>query len=298
MRPVAWPRDVELLCSRWAPLRYPILIRGERGTGKTHLARHIHQLSGRAGEFVTASLAEMTSGLELDRMLGHTRGSFTSAVGDHRGVLLRADRGTAFLDELGKASLQAQGALLGFLDHGRITPIGSERDLILNLKLVAATNADLETMVRLGTFLHDLLDRFGYYVIVMKPLRDRRSEILPLAQDLLATEWQRNGRPGVPGLNHEVQRCLLEAPWPGNVRELVKLVEYLAGNAGVEITLGDLPPAFLATLGLQPNDVLEPFSIRARRMLEECGGNKSEAARRLGKSRGHLHRILTAASDY
>jgi psp operon transcriptional activator len=294
MRPLAYPPDLQSICARWAPLRYPILVRGERGTGKTRLARHLHQLSGRSGPFVVLSLAEVSSELVRDELAGHVRGSFTTAVCDHKGVLQRADQGTAFLDELGRAPLDAQDKLLGFLDHGRITPIGAERELSLNVKLLAATNADLEAMVTQGTFQADLLDRFGYYVITLKPLRDRRDQILPLASALLQRECDLNRR-HCPVVTREVETLLLQAPWPGNVREVVKLMEFLAGNAGDEITAADLPAAFLATLGLEPWRELEPLAVRASRMVEACGGNKSEAARRLGKSRGHLHRILASA---
>lgn len=292
--------DVDLLKGpwvRWAALRYPVLIRGERGTGKSMLAERLHRASGRSGALVSRSLAAIPKGLEVAELLGHCKGAFTTAVADRDGVLTQSNRGTAFLDELGRATVEAQATLLGFLDRGRLTPVGGARELVLDVRLIAATNADLEAMVTAGNFLADLLDRFGYYVIVTKPLRERRGEILPLARQFLETESAAVGRPTSPILSAPVQRLLLKAPWPGNVRDLVKLCEYLVGNAGDNAGVEDLPPGFLATVGVTAEPTAEPLASRARRVLAECGGNKTEAARRLGKSRGHFYRILKVGSE-
>lgn len=279
---------------RWARLRFPVLLRGERGTGKSRLAEEIHRASGRTGRFVARSLEAIPRGLEIAELLGHRRGAFTGAVADRAGAIAQADRGTVFLDELGRASLEAQGALLGFLDHGHLAPVGATREVACDARVVAATNANLETMVAQGSFLADLLDRFGYYVIVIRPLRDRREEILPLTRSLLERESRACGR-DTPELTGEVKELLRKAPWPGNIRELVKLCQYVVGNAGLEAEIEHLPPTFLLSIGKQPPDPIEPLALRARRMLETCGGNKTEAARRLGKSRGHFYRLLHAA---
>jgi two-component system response regulator HydG len=259
------------------------------------LAERLHRASGRPGPFVIRSLEAIPKGLEVAELLGHCKGAFTTAVGDRDGILTQSNRGTAFLDELGRATLEAQGALLGFLDRGRLTPVGGTRELVLDVRLIAATNARLEEMVAAGGFLADLLDRFGYYVIVTKPLRERRGEILPLAHSYLSKESEAIGRRTAPALSPAVQRLMLKAPWPGNVRDLVKLCEYLVGNAGDEAVVDDLPAGFLATVGVEAKETSEPLAERARRVIAECGGNKSEAARRLGKSRQHLHRILKEA---
>ena len=287
-RPVQW--------ARWAPLRYPILICGERGTGKTELAARIHKASGRLGPFVTGSLAQIPKGMEVAELLGHCRGAFTSAVVDRKGLFERAHSGTAFLDELGRASPETQNALLGFLDHGRLTRVGGVCELILDARLIAATNANLDAMVAEGTFLADLLDRFGYYVLKLTPIRDRREEILPLARMILERESRVLRRERPPILSTEVERLMLGAPWPGNLRDLVKLCEYLAGTAGDEVGVASLPPRFLSTLGIEPDAPEEPLAVRARRMLDVCGGNKTEAARRLRTSRQHLHRVLRGES--
>ena len=293
---VAGAEDLTAPWAHWASLQYPILVCGERGTGKTELAARLHKASGRSGPFVTGSLAQVPKGMEVPELLGHSRGAFTSAVADRKGLFERAHGGTAFLDELGRASPEAQSALLGFLDHGRLTRVGGVRELILDVRLIAATNADLEAMVTEGTFLADLLDRFGYYVITLKPIRERREQILPLARSLLERESRAVGRDSSPLLSAEVQRLMVRAPWPGNLRDLVKLCEYLAGTAGDEVGVASLPPRFLATLGIETDAPEEPLAVRARRMLDVCGGNKTEAARRLRTSRQHLHRVLKGES--
>jgi DNA-binding NtrC family response regulator len=289
---VTGERAVPAEGARWASLPYPILICGERGTGKTELAARLHKASGRQGPFVTGSLAQVPKGMEVPELLGHSRGAFTSAVADRKGLFERAHSGTAFLDELGRASPEAQNALLGFLDHRRLTRVGGVCELILDVRLIAATNSDLEGMVAEGTFLADLLDRFGYYVIRLKPIRERREEILPLVRSVLERESAALGRERPPLLSAKVQRLMVRAPWPGNLRDLVKLCEYLAGTAGEEVDVASLPPRFLATLGIESDAPEEPLAVRARRVLEACGGNKTEAARRLRTSRQHLHRVL------
>ncbi|HEV8597861.1 MAG TPA: sigma 54-interacting transcriptional regulator [Gemmatimonadales bacterium] len=294
------PASAELAArwTRWAALPYPILIRGERGTGKTALAAWIHSRSARStGPFVNGSLAQTAKGLETGDLLGHRKGAFTNAIENRAGIFERAHGGTAFLDELGRATPEALNALLGFLDHRRVMPLGASRELVLDVRLVAATNANLEALVGEGLFPADLLDRFGYYTIEIKPLRERRAEILSLARELLDRESRAIGRDQTPILSAPVQRLLLKAPWPGNIRELVKLAEYAAGNSGESVQPDDLPAAFLASLGVAEVRPEEPLSLRAFRMVEECGGNKTLAARRLGKSRTHLHRLLKSVAS-
>jgi DNA-binding NtrC family response regulator len=284
MLPIKW--------ARWAALPYPILIRGERGTGKSRLAGQLHRASGRRGPFIARSLAEVPPGLAISEVIGHRRGVFTSAVTDHDGILTRAKGGTAFLDELGSAGLEAQGALLSFLDHGRVRPIGGVKDVASDARLIAATNSDLEHMVASGQFLPDLIDRFGFYVIWTRPLRDRRDDILPLVKRLLLVSCELIGRSGVPTLSREVVEALVKAPWPGNVRDVVKVSEYLAGNAGDEATLADLPPNFLPDRETSPPVDGESRAAQARRILSESNGVKSVAARRMGFSRAQFYRIL------
>ena len=293
------PADAELAVrwAHWATLPYPILIRGERGTGKSALASWIHSRSRRSGPIASSSLDQVPKGLEVSELLGHCKGAFTTAIAYHAGVFERGHQGTAFLDELGRASPEAQQALLGFLDHKRVMPIGGSRELILDVRLIFATNADLEALVAENSFLVDLLDRFGYYTIVIKPLRERRAEIMPLFRQLLERESRTIGRLHAPSLSTPVQGFLLKAPWPGNIRELVKLAEYAVGNALEEVLLEDLPAAFLATLDETAARPDESLPLRALRMVEECGGNKTKAARRLGKSRTHLHRLLKSAAS-
>jgi len=292
--PSAPAAGLPALWRRWARLRYPILLRGERGTGKTALAARLHADSGRSGPFVNGSLARMSNGLEVAELMGHCRGAFTTALASREGIFAQAHLGTAFLDEIGRASLEAQGAMLDFLDHRKVKPIGGIREIPLDVRLIAATNADLESFVREGRFLRDLLDRFGFYVIRLAPLRERREEILPLFDRFLEQESRRLARPDTPRVSQRVRRLLLRAPWPGNVRDLVKLAEYIAGNVEGVADLADLPAALLDAAGQVSRAPGEPLAFRAQRLVEDCGGNKSEAARRLGTSRAQLHRLLRA----
>lgn len=289
--------EVVVRCTRWARLPYPILIRGERGTGKTRLAARMHFLSERRGILVDGSFAHMAEGRAVADLLGHRKGSYTGAYCDRAGLIERADRGTLFLDELGRASLEAQTTMLGFLDHRQITRLGASEEKRLDVRLIAATNAELEGMVSTGAFLADLLDRLGDYRITLAPLRERRGQILPLAHEFLKREAVLIGRAAPPLLAPGLRRALLKAPWPGNIRELVKVCEYLVGNASDEADVQDLPPRFLATLGLTASLSSEPLGVRAQRAIQECGGNKAEAARVVGISRAHLYRVLRAAGS-
>lgn len=278
----------------WAATRHAILLRGERGTGKTVLAEWIHCASGRTGRFVSLSLAQLSDGLEGDDLRGHVRGAFTGAEGSHKGAFEQAHGGTLLLDELGRSSLRTQGVLLRQLEVGRVLPQGGERDIPVDVRVIAATNSDLEAMVAAGSFLADLVDRFGYYEIRMPPLRERRGDILPMLKLFLERECADAGRPA-PRISAEVARVFLKAPWPDNVRGLVKMAEYLAISDSAEIGIADLPAVFLERIGLRSDSRHESLHDRALRALAKSGGNKTETARRLSISRGHLYRVLRAA---
>ncbi|HKT60270.1 MAG TPA: sigma-54 factor interaction domain-containing protein, partial [Gemmatimonadales bacterium] len=178
---------------RYAGTGYPVLILGERGTGKSVLARHIHNLSGRTGSFVRESAAAIQPNLELSYLMGHIRGSFTGADRDRVGLLESAHGGTFFLDELGLASDRVQELLLHLLDGGTIRRMGEVRDRPVDVRFIGATNANLAAMADRGAFRRDLLDRFGYLIIRLPGLAGRRDEILPLADFFLQREAARLG---------------------------------------------------------------------------------------------------------
>jgi two-component system response regulator HydG len=286
-------------CVRYAGVRYPLLILGARGTGKSVVARHIHGLSGRTGDFIKESGAAIPEHLEVSHLTGHTRGAFTGADHDRVGLLESAHRGTFFLDELALASPRVQQILLHLLDDGLIRRVGDTRVRPVDVRFIAATNAELEDMVEAGLFRRDLRDRFGFLVLKLPSLVERRDEILPLADVFLQREAAELGLAARPVLSQQVRDCLLAAPWKGNVRELEAVCRYAVLHAapGRPVEMDDLPPDFIATLG----DVLrsrfdQSAAERVRAALARAGGNKTKAARLLGISRQHFYRLLAGVS--
>jgi psp operon transcriptional activator len=212
--------------SRAAPMRRPVLVIGERGTGKELIAERLHRLSNRWEEpLVIMNCAALPETLIEAELFGHEQGSFTGATRARAGRFEEADRGTLFLDEIGTLSMAAQERLLRAVEYGEVTRIGSSRPLRVDVRIVAATNEDLPSMAEEGLFRADLLDRLSFEVITLPPLRVREGDIDVLADFFgrrMAAEigWER-----WPGFAQHVRQQLEEYPWPGNVRELRNLVE-------------------------------------------------------------------------
>jgi psp operon transcriptional activator len=212
--------------SRAAPMRRPVLVIGERGTGKELIAERLHRLSDRWEEpLVTMNCAALPETLIEAELFGHEAGSFTGATRARIGRFEEADRGTLFLDEIGTLSMAAQERLLRAVEYGEVTRIGSSRPVRVDVRIVAATNENLPHMAEQGSFRADLLDRLCFEVITLPPLRVREGDIDVLADYFgrrMAAEigWER-----WPGFADHVRRQLDEYPWPGNVRELRNVVE-------------------------------------------------------------------------
>lgn len=212
--------------SRLAPIERPVLIMGERGTGKELIAQRLHYLSRRWDHpLVTLNCAALSDGLIDSELFGHESGSFTGAKAKHIGRFERAENGTLFLDELGNAPLSVQEKLLRVIEYGQYERIGGSTVLNANVRIIAATNADLLDMANQDQFRRDLLDRLAFDVVHLPPLRTRKDDILPLATHFAIKMCHELGLNQFMGFAREAKEQLLESPWPGNIRELKNVVE-------------------------------------------------------------------------
>lgn len=282
----------------YARTNYPILILGEPGVGKTAIAELLHKQSGRPGKFVKQGAAWIPDHLEVSELAGHVKGAFTGAYEDRVGLIESAHRGTFFMDELGLASPRVQQLLLQLLDHRVVQRVGEVRERPVDVRFVAATNADLDEMVASGAFRADLRDRFGYLVLRVPRLADRRDEIPTLAQSFIEREARSLQLETLPRLSESVREYLLAAPWRGNIRELEAVCRYAVLHAPPDglIELCDLPNDFVAGLGDVGRARHEAGQLaRARAALARTNGDKTKAANLLGWSRRKLYRVLDAA---
>jgi DNA-binding NtrC family response regulator len=208
-----------------APSEAPVLISGETGTGKELVARHIHQLSGRTGPFLAVNCGAISDHLAESELFGHEAGSFTGAVGRREGWFEAANGGTLFLDEIGDLPLAMQVKLLRVLQEREVVRIGSRKSIAVDIRLVAATNIDLDHAVSAGRFRIDLLYRLNIAQARLPPLRERPGDVLPLAQHFLRTYSQRMNIPE-PDLSPAAGDALRGHAWPGNIRELENVIHF------------------------------------------------------------------------
>ncbi len=277
---------------RVAPMPSTVLIEGETGTGKELAARAIHQLSGRSGSFVPVNCGAMTAELLESELFGHVKGAFTGAHQARDGLFAYAEGGTLFLDEIGEMPMPMQSHLLRALEERRIRPVGSNREVPVEVRIIAATNKDLREQVRKGEFREDLYYRLNVLSLQIPALRERPEDIPMLAEhfiQLLSAEL------GVepPRLGEHEMARMLSYDWPGNVRELKNVIE--------RCLLLNRQPSNCVT-GLSSSDSGSPETEEDDQLLESVekrhilkilgqeGGNKSAAARRLGISRKTLER--------
>lgn len=216
---------------RIAPSEAPVLIIGETGTGKELVARHIHHLSGRRGPFLAVNCGAISDQLAESELFGHEAGSFTGAVGRREGWFEAANEGTLFLDEIGDLPLALQVKLLRVLQEREVVRIGSRRPIAVNVRLVAATNVDLDKAVEVGHFRRDLLYRINIAQAFLPPLRERNGDVLPLAQYFLKTYSKRMGYKE-PSLSLAAIEALTDYGWPGNIRELENVIHFALLVAG------------------------------------------------------------------
>jgi DNA-binding NtrC family response regulator len=214
-----------------APDPDPILILGEKGTGKDLVARYLYGHSARRTRpFVVVNCAEISDELATARFFGHKKGSFTGAMSDETGFFRAAHRGVVFLDEIGELTPRAQGTLLRVLENRTVVPIGETREVRVDVQVVLATNRDPETAVASGAIRGDLFDRFKTQVVRIEPLRERPSDILALARHFLAHHQQRTGKKTL-GFEPDTMRKMIAYSWPGNVREVARVCSLLVTHA-------------------------------------------------------------------
>src|SRR5918911_154188 len=237
-------QEVFRLVEQVAPARSTVLITGESGTGKELIAKAIHESSTRAGRpFVTVNSSNIPSELLESELFGHTRGAFTGAVAAKKGLFEVADGGSLFLDEIGDIPPETQARLLRVLQEREFTPLGDTTPRKVDVRIVAATNVDLREAVRQGMFREDLYYRLSVVPIELPPLRDRRQDVLPLAQHFIRKYNAENGRQVSEHVAPEVLSLLENYYWPGNVRELENAIERAVVIApGNEITRECLRP--------------------------------------------------------
>lgn len=212
--------------SRVAPINRPVLLIGERGTGKELAAARLHFLSGRwERPFVTLNCASLTPTLIEAELFGYERGAFTGALQRRAGRFETAEGGTLFLDEIGNVPLEVQGKILRVVEYNSFERVGSAQRVDVDVRIVAAANSDLRELVRCGRFKADLLDRLSFEVLVVPPLRARRGDVLLLARHFAARMAKELGRTETPVIGEAACESLERHPWPGNVRELKNVVE-------------------------------------------------------------------------
>ena len=212
--------------SRVAKVNRPVLVMGERGTGKELAARRIHHLSNRwEGPLVALNCAALSPTLIEAELFGHTAGAFTGAREGRKGRFELADGGTLFLDEIGNVPIETQEKILRVVEYGGFEPVGSSKTIEVDVRIVGATNADLVKKAEAGEFKRDLLDRLSFEVLYLPPLRERKEDILLLAQHFAVRMTSELGRVTPPEFSSRAREKLLEYPWPGNIRELKNVVE-------------------------------------------------------------------------
>ncbi|MGE0145540.1 MAG: sigma-54 interaction domain-containing protein [Planctomycetota bacterium] len=228
--------------TKFARSNSPVLIRGESGTGKDLVARILHQLGPRAARpYVAENCAAIPETLLESVLFGHVRGAFTGAVRDHEGHFVAAHRGTLFLDEIGDTPLPMQAKLLRALQEGEVRPVGGQKVRKVDVRVIAATNRDLEALVAAGKFRQDLFYRLNVLELWLPPLRDRGEDVVLLARRLLALGAERSGR--TVRFDADAEARLLSASWPGNIRQLQNEIQRLLAMVdGPIIAARDLSP--------------------------------------------------------
>jgi two-component system response regulator AtoC len=291
------------LIRRVADLDSSVLIQGESGTGKELVAHSLHSNSHRKERpFVAVNCSAIPDSLLESELFGHRKGAFTDARVDKNGLFVDADKGTLLLDEVAELPLSLQPKLLRAIEQRAVRPIGANKEIDVDVRILASTNKDLETMVSQGKFREDLFYRFNVIQIALPPLRSRGNDILLLAERFLKEYASISGK-GVTGFAAPVAQKLLSYSWPGNVRELRNCVEHAVALTRYDtVVLDDLPEkisghtdSHLVVMSNDPMDLVSMDELERRyitHVLSAVKGNKTSAAEILGMDRKTLYRKL------
>jgi len=297
------PRMVQIVerIRKAARNKLTVLILGETGTGKDLIARAIHRQSDRAGrEMKSLNCAGLTESLIESQLFGHVRGAFTGAVADRKGYFAAADGSTLFLDEIGDMPISMQAKLLRVLETREITPVGSTDVQRVDVRVIAATNADLRQRMDDHEFREDLYYRLHQWVIEIPPLRERREDVPLLAHHALTRANRAHGTT-VPGFSNDALLALARYHWPGNVRELTNMIESVACEvAARRIEVDDLPEVVRGSRDIVPAaaggivgmTLAQMERLAIERTLHATGGNREQAAKMLGIGTRTLYRKI------
>jgi DNA-binding NtrC family response regulator len=293
-------QDVLRMISRLKDTRTPVLITGESGTGKELVARAIHFRGSFANRpFVAVDCGSLVPTLIESELFGYEKGAFTGALRSKPGLFYSANGGTIFLDEIGELPLELQAKLLRVLQEKEVRPVGSNQKVKVDVRVIAATNRDLEAEYRNGTFRKDLYFRLNVVTVHLPSLRERRSDVPMLAHWFL----ERHAAGASMSVTNAAMKCLLQYDWPGNVRELENCIERAVALGDRRIVdLSDLPPSIasaspmmesgVASPGLSTNDLEDIERATIERVFEQVKGDKVLAGKMLGISRATLYRKL------
>ena len=276
-----------------APSSATVLINGKTGTGKEVVARALHQQSPRRSKpFIATSCAALPESLLESEIFGHEKGSFTGAVERKKGKFEAADQGTLFLDEIGEINANTQIHLLRALEEKKITRVGGNEEISVDVRVIAATNKNLKTLVQQGTFREDLYYRLNVVTLELPPLRERREDILPLAEFFLKKFSEENNK-NIKKLSPEVMEFMLNYSWPGNVRELENMIERgVILSKAKAISLNEIPQDIILPDPTEEKTIDAVTNNHIIKVLEETQGNITEAAKILGIQRMTLYNRL------
>jgi len=287
--------EIKAMCKKIAPAPAPVLIFGESGTGKEVLSKYIHTLSKKTGRFIAINCGALPENLLESELFGYKKGAFTGAASDSSGYFQEADNGTLLLDEIGDISPKMQVALLRVIQEKEFTPIGSSKTVKTSARIIAATNKDLNSMVKEGTFRQDLFYRLSVFTLTLPPLRERKDDILRLTRFLL-NRLSKEGGLNIPELENKAESVLTSYKFPGNIRELSNILERALwvsdGNSITKEDLGLNQEAHFSDSDSSRSEFKEKIEHYEKELIRsaisEFGTNKSKLAERLGINRTAL----------